>query len=82
MDLALSKALESEIRQWRPAPQRQRFAQQLHPLVKLRVPRQRQQPLESNDIEAFWLDLEHITGRACDDRRGPKQLAQLRDQIA
>jgi hypothetical protein len=82
-NLDLRERLVREVREWRPAPERETVAEALggprvlaEPEGVARVGRERREPIE---IEAFRLELEHVARWPRGDRLAAECLAKLRD---
>ena len=65
----------------RAAPERQRLAQQLRTLRRLRRTRFADAVLETGEVELAAVELEHVPGRPGLEEAGPEQLPQLGDRV-
>src|SRR5918994_2817060 len=81
-DLDLREGLERKIREWWPAPQRQRLAQLSRTeLGALALARLRDEAQEAVDVDKLGVDVEHVARRACPDNVGAEHLAQLGNEV-
>ena len=64
-DLRLREVVECELRERRPAPQRERGLQKRAPLLRGKPPRVGERVLETTRIDLIRSDVEHIARRAC-----------------
>ena len=67
-DLVLQEALEREVGERRPAPQRERVAQCGRALCGRQRPCVADEPLEPTGVDRPRVEAQHVPGRACLDQ--------------
>ena len=72
---------ELDVRQRRPAPERERLPQTHRPLLRSSVPGLSDAALEAVDVDRIPRDLQYVAGRARDEQVCAEHLAQLRDEV-
>src|SRR5206468_4197228 len=80
-DLRLRERLEREIRERRPAPERERLAQLARARLGVRAARLRDEPLEPCEVELVLLHPEHVARRPRDQAVRPEEPAELGDGV-
>ena len=73
-DLRLGERLIREVRERRPAPQRQRLAQHLRRALRIRAAGLRDKPLEPREVELGRIDPQHIARVRVSSRPSPSSL--------
>ena len=71
-DLVLQEALEREVGERRPAPQRERVAQSGRALCRRQRPYVGDEPLEPTSVDRARIDAQHVSGRARLDQVPPE----------
>ena len=82
VDLGLRERLQLHVGQRRPAPERERLAEEQRPVPPAQPHRaSRTSRSKRAEIELVAVELEHVPGRPRLQQSGPEQLAQLRDGV-
>src|SRR5204863_2479477 len=80
-DLTLGERLEDEIGERRASQELERLCEESRPLFRLLAAGRGDEVLEPGQVEALWIDAQHVAGRLRLQRLGPEQLPQLRDEV-